>query len=126
VPLCHPQGRGLIDNGGGGWKADPRAQKYFPDDLDLYLLLAASEYLLATKDTGFLQERVQFWNSNETQTVLGALLRSVEFVVEQIGAGRHGLMRQLSSDWDDGKKTRVFAPFYTKKDRFAKIGSGQR
>ena len=39
-------GRGLIDNGGGGWKADPQAQRYFPDDLDCYLLLTAYCLLL--------------------------------------------------------------------------------
>ena len=104
------EGRGLIDNGGGGWKADPQAQKYFPDDLDLYLLLAASEYLLATKDTAFLLETVSFWNSNETHTVLQALHRSVEFVVEQIGVGPHGIMRMLSSDWDDGFGAKNLVP----------------
>lgn len=104
------EGRGLIDNGGGGWKADPQAQKYFPDDLDLYLLLAASEYLLATKDTAFLLERVSFWNSNETHTVLQALHRSVEFVVEQIGTGHHDIMRMLSSDWDDGFGAKNLVP----------------
>ena len=75
-----------------------------------YLLLAASEYLLATKDIAFLQERVPFWNSNKTQTVLQALQRSVEFVVEQIGAGRHGIMRMLSSDWDDGFGAKDLVP----------------
>lgn len=104
------EGRGLIDNGGGGWKSDPQAQKYFPDDLDLYLLLAASEYLLATKDIAFLHERIPFYNSNRTHTVLQALHRSVEFVVEQIGTGRHGIMRMLSSDWDDGFGAKNLVP----------------
>ena len=103
-------GRGLIDNGGGGWKADPQAQRYFPDDLDCYLLLCASEYLLATKDKAFLRERLPFWNSNRTQTVLEALQRSVDFITEEIGAGKHGIMRMLSSDWDDGFGAKDLVP----------------
>ena len=103
-------GRGLIDIGGGGWKGDPQAQRYFPDDLDCYLLLAAAEYLLVTKDTAFLQERVTYWNSNKSHTVLEALQRSVEFVTVDIGLGAHNLIRMLSSDWDDGFSAKDLVP----------------
>ena len=103
-------GQGLIDIGGGGWKADPQAQRYFPDDLDCYLLLSAAEYLLATKDRAFLKERVPFWGSNKTQTVLEALQRSVEFVTQHIGVGQHNLTRLLSSDWDDGFSAKDLVP----------------
>eukprot|EP01052_Picozoa_sp_SAG31_P020975 SAG31_NODE_1600_length_7791_cov_15.201508_3_plen_643_part_00 len=104
------EGRGLVDNGGGGWKADPQAQKYFPDDLDCYLLFAVAEYLLATKDFGFLKESTAFWNSDRTQTVLEAIQRSVTFITEEIGLGEHDLMRMLSSDWDDGYSAKNLVP----------------
>ena len=72
-----------------------------PDDMELYLLLLASEYLLATKDCEFARERISFFNSTRTHTVLEALQLCLSFVIDVVGVGEHGLMRELTSDWDD-------------------------
>lgn len=73
-----------------------------PDDMELYVLLCAAEYILGTKDVGFLNETVTFFGRQGTLTVLEALQRAVHFVVDIIGVGPHGLVREMTSDWDDG------------------------
>ena len=75
-----------------------------PDDFELYLLLAASEYVLQTKDLAFLSERFCSFNSSEPRPVIAHLLRATAFVLDIVGVGPHGLLRLLSSDWDDGFK----------------------
>lgn len=73
-----------------------------PDDLDLYVLLLATSYLEATKDFDFLAETVGFYDDSSSQhTVLEALQRTLHFVVDIVGTGRHNLTRLLTSDWDD-------------------------
>ena len=75
-----------------------------PDDMELYVLLLASEYLLATRDLALLEERVSYYGSDgaaTNHTVLAALQRCLYFVVDGVGCGPHGIMRQLTSDWDD-------------------------
>lgn len=81
-----------------------------PDDMELYVLLCASEYLLATKDVAFLNETVTFFGKQGSQTVMEALHRAVHFVVDVVGVGPHGLMRELTSDWDDGIAVRPDFP----------------
>ena len=75
-----------------------------PDDFELYLLLAASEYVLQTKDLAFLSESFCSFNSSEPRPVIAHLLRATAFVLDIVGVGPHGLLRLLSSDWDDGFK----------------------
>lgn len=72
-----------------------------PDDMELFVLLLASEYMLATKDVEFLNHTVPFFNSTTTHTVLEALLRCLRFLVYTVGVGEHGMMRTATSDWDD-------------------------
>merc|ERR1711920_595380 len=44
-----------------------------PDDMEFYVLLSATEYILATKDMAFLQERIHYYNdSSHSHTVLEA------------------------------------------------------
>ena len=75
-----------------------------PDDFELYLLLAAAEYILATKDVAFLAEALSGYNSTDELPVLTHLLRAANFTLDDVGRGPHGLLRLLSSDWDDGFK----------------------
>ena len=77
-----------------------------PSDLDLYVLLAASEYVLQTKDTAFLSETLTthtlFGGVGATQSVLACLLECYEHLVgPDISVGKHGLLRMLTSDWSD-------------------------
>ena len=70
-----------------------------PDDFELYLLLAASEYVLSTKDATFLSEHVHSYNTSRTKPLVEHLVRAVDFVIDTVGRGPHGLLRLLSSDW---------------------------
>merc|ERR1711966_387211 len=45
-----------------------------PDDMELYVLFSATEYVLATKDTGFLEERISYYNDpTHNHTIIEAL-----------------------------------------------------
>jgi hypothetical protein len=73
-------------------------------DLDLWLLWLASEYLLATRDTEFLEERLADWPLNSdkpTSTVRDRLARAYHHLGDTIGSGKHGLLRGLNDDWND-------------------------
>jgi len=79
-------------------------------DLDLWLLWLASEYVLATRDTAFLDERLPTlpfinpdaaYHGGPIHTVREKLDRSYRHLVDTIGTGKHGLLRGLNDDWND-------------------------
>ena len=70
-----------------------------PDDFELYLLLAAAEYVLQTKDVTFLIEPVHAYNTSRELPLASYLIRALDFVIDTVGRGPHGLLRLLSSDW---------------------------
>jgi hypothetical protein len=79
---------------------------YRPSDSELWLLWLASEYVLATRDTAFLDQRIPAYarsekSSAEDPTVLELLLKSYAHLTSDIGTGQHGLMRLLNGDWND-------------------------
>lgn len=84
----------------------PMPSPFLPSDLELWLLWTASEYVLATRDRQFLDERIPAYSRREarpTDPTVGELLhRSYEHLVNVIGAGKHGLMRLVKGDWNDG------------------------
>ena len=74
-------------------------------DLPLWLLWATSEYVLATRDTGFLQETIPAplaVPAHSPDTVLNLLAHCFRHQVEQVGVGEHGVSRMLKDDWNDG------------------------
>lgn len=77
-----------------------------PSDLQLWLLWAVSEYVLATKDLDFLEERVKMYPSlkgfYKEESVLNLTLLAYEYLVQRIGRGKHGLIRLRNGDWNDG------------------------
>ena len=75
-----------------------------PDDFELYILHLATEYVSATKDVEFLAEPVHKYGETSRRTVLEALLEAADFTMDVVHKGPHGLLRLLSSDWDDGFK----------------------
>lgn len=83
----------------------PMPSIFHPSDLELWLLWLASEYVLATRDQAFLEERVPTYPrhvvSPADATVRELLARSYTHLVEGIGVGEHGLMRLLHGDWND-------------------------
>jgi hypothetical protein len=76
-----------------------------PDDFELYLLHLAVEYVSATKDRHFLSETVNYYDGDDDgHSVLHGLCVAANFTMDVVGVGPHGLLRLLSSDWDDGFK----------------------
>jgi hypothetical protein len=78
---------------------------YRPSDSQLWLLWLAAEYVLATRDKSFLEQRIPPYprkeNSASDPTVLDLLSRSYAFLTTSIGFGKHGLLRLLNGDWND-------------------------
>ncbi|HEY1766591.1 MAG TPA: hypothetical protein VGG26_03015, partial [Terracidiphilus sp.] len=74
-------------------------------DLPLWLLWVVSEYVLATRDDTFLDERIPsplISPQPQPETVRGLLARCYRHQVEQVGVGEHGVARMLNDDWNDG------------------------
>jgi hypothetical protein len=78
---------------------------YQPSDLQLWVLWVASEYVLATRDRAFLQERMPLYphqqSSGDDPTVLDLLVRSFKHLISKVGVGKHGLLRIFNGDWND-------------------------
>ncbi len=83
----------------------PMPCRYRPSDLQLWLLWLTTEYVLATRDTAFLSERVSTYPPTaphgEPRTVLELLDLCFHHLTERIGTGEHGLQRLLNGDWND-------------------------
>jgi hypothetical protein len=75
-------------------------------DLYLWLLWAASEYMLATRDTPFLDEELTtypiYGSPARSQSVRSLLAQCYRHMVENVGTGTHKLIRMLRDDWADG------------------------
>ena len=77
----------------------------YPSDQEMWLLWLASEYVLATRDSTFLDEMVPTYpragaNASKEST-RNILARCCRHLTEEIGTGRHGLLRLLMGDWND-------------------------
>jgi hypothetical protein len=92
----------------------PMPSIFRPSDLELWLLWLASEYVLATRDKAFLEEKSPTYPRHEASpadaTVRELLGRSYNHLVEGIGVGEHGLMRLSNGDWNDSVVTAVVPP----------------
>jgi len=74
-------------------------------DLPLWLLWTASEYVLATRDVNFLNEKISAsFSASEgrTDSVRNLLERCYRHQVNDVGVGKHGIMRMRVDDWNDG------------------------
>ena len=84
----------------------PMPSTFDPGDQEMWLLWAASEYVLATRDKSFLDEKIVPYMhrgaSSTDPTVRDLLARAFHHLMNVIGAGRHGLMRLAMGDWNDG------------------------
>lgn len=78
---------------------------YRPSDQEMWLLWLASEYVLATRDKGFLGEKIPIYPRQEVRstdpTIRELLRRSFRHLVDGIGVGEHGLMHLSNGDWND-------------------------
>ena len=77
-----------------------------PGDQEMWLLWTTAEYVLATRDTKFLDEKVipypHQMASAADPTVRERLGHAYSHLVNVIGVGKHGLMRLAKGDWNDG------------------------
>ena len=84
----------------------PMPSPFLPSDQEMWLLWAVSEYVLATRDKAFLEEKIPLYPRQQVQasdpTVAELTMRSFRHLVDVIGVGEHGLMRVLRGDWNDG------------------------
>ena len=74
-------------------------------DLPLWLLWTVSEYVLATRDVSFLDEKIAARLSataDRTDTVRNLLERCYRHQINDVGVGQHGVMRMKVDDWNDG------------------------
>ena len=72
-----------------------------PSDEEMYLLLTASEYILAQRDTIWLDTKI---NSpfNWTSSVGDSMWQSFLHTRDSVGVGEHGLLRMQTADHNDG------------------------
>jgi hypothetical protein len=72
-------------------------------DMPLWLLWAASEYVLAARDAAFLDAQVDtvYGPSTGRLSVRALLERCYQHEVDDVKTGEHGLMRMLQDDWND-------------------------
>lgn len=78
---------------------------YRPSDMQLWVLWVASEYVLATRDREFLQERIPRYPRQgaaaDDPTVRELLALCFTHTITKIGVGKHGLLRIFNGDWND-------------------------
>ncbi len=84
----------------------PMPSPFLPSDQEMWLLWAVSEYVLATRDKAFLEEKVPLYPRQRAEatdpTVRELVMRAFRHLVDVIGVGEHGLSRVLRGDWNDG------------------------
>lgn len=73
----------------------------YTSDQELYFLFAISEYLRITKDYDFLKEQVNYFSSDETESVLKRMSEYYRYFKEEVGTGPKGLVKLRNSDWND-------------------------
>ncbi len=92
----------------------PMPCRYRPSDQHLWLLWLASEYVLATRDKKFLEERVPVYPDSQSHptdlTVAEHLDRAYAYMTTSVGVGEHGLMRLFNGDWNDSIVVNRLAP----------------
>ncbi len=73
-------------------------------DMPLWLIWAVSEYVLATRDTRFLDAGIETVYGGESAgpaSVRKLLARCYRRMTDEVKTGEHGLMRMLRDDWND-------------------------
>jgi len=77
-----------------------------PSDQEMWLLWLTSEYILATRDTDFLDEIISIYPvygpKAHTATIREILARCYWHFVKGTGIGRHNLQKLSNGDWNDG------------------------
>lgn len=78
----------------------PHDMRYFSDG-GAFLLELVHEYLAFTRNFDFLNEKVWWFDSDQEDTVLDHIKRTVDFYLAPINIGEHGLCKVWYGDWWD-------------------------
>ena len=100
--MMHSEADGEIKRGNNGF-GYTAPSIYKESDEQLFFFTALAEYLLITKDYGFLNEQVAYYpaEANRTDSVLTFVKKYFVYLRDEIGLGPNGLVRMLNSDWSD-------------------------
>jgi hypothetical protein len=72
------------------------------DDLDMWLLWGAAEYVLATRDWGFLNQQIPYYGGTGSGTLLQHLELALQHQEQVVGLGPHGEYKTgATGDWND-------------------------
>ena len=81
-----------------------------PSDLYLFLIWGILQYIYTTRDFEFLNQKITFYPKSlkKSSTVLERIYLALHYLFsEQVGLGKHGLIKFKTGDWSDGIKTMV-------------------
>ena len=89
---------------GSGIKT-PMKPPFLSSDLELWLLWLSSEYILATRDISFLDEKILMYpvygKKAKSARIKEILALCYNHLINTTGTGTHGLLRLCSGDWND-------------------------
>ena len=100
--IKHSEADGEIKRGNSGFGYT--APSIFKEsDEQLFFFNTISEYLLITKDYGFLNEKVGYYPAEygKGDLLLNILKKYFIYLRDEVGTGPNGLVRMLNSDWSD-------------------------
>lgn len=101
--LSEMDGKGFIPYGIKGVGVRTAGGNPFPSDTNLYLMLALSEYVTATRDFAFLDSELPFYPLGDgvKGTVMDHLRKAYDHQIAGVGIGANGLVKLRNSDWSD-------------------------
>lgn len=94
-----------------------------PSDLDLFFMLAVAEYLAATGDAAYLQQRFPVYRAGRPPapgdeiTVLEHIELAAKHLIDMVGTNPDGLISIGTGDWDDGIVIKPFLSRLPKLDK---------
>ncbi|MBS7234122.1 hypothetical protein KHA90_24270 [Flavobacterium psychroterrae] len=100
--IKHSETDGEIKRGNSGYGYS--APSIFKEsDEQLFFFNTIAEYLLITKDYGFLNEGVIYFpvEYEKSDLLLHVLKKYFIYLRDEVGTGPNGLVRMLNSDWSD-------------------------
>ena len=100
--IMHSETDGEIMRGDAGNGYTPPSI-YKESDEQLYFFNTLSQYLAATKDYAFLNEKVWLYpaENKRGEAVLNILKNYFVYLRDEVGRGSNGLVKMLNSDWSD-------------------------
>lgn len=70
-------------------------------DTEIWFILGCCEYVLATEDYSFLEEKVAFCDKEEATPIWEHIKKALQWIKTGVGFGIHGLVLMKDGDWND-------------------------